>query len=114
MKKLFILCLFVFFFSACSTGSSTEAGYPADYQRSTGEALDDGVILTKVKTLLLRDPKVSGLGIEVNVFNQVVTLKGFVKSREEAFRAMELAKGVVNVKEVQSKLVLDGEILEIY
>lgn len=108
--SLIVVALFAF--SGCSTGSAREAGMPG-YERSTGEAFDDSVILSKVKAELLRDPEVSGLNINVNVFNRVVTLKGFVKQESEAIRAIELAEGVRHVARVNSKLVIDdgGETL---
>lgn len=68
----------------------------------TGEVITDAAITTAVKTKFLAEPGVSGLNINVDTTNGVVTLKGTVKTKAEADKAMMIArqskgvKGVVN------------------
>jgi len=71
-------------------------------QQGTGEFVDDAVITTKVKALLIEDPLTKALEIKVKTFKGEVQLSGFVSSRAAANRAIELArsvKGVTSVKD---------------
>jgi len=65
-----------------------------------GEKLTDAAITTAVKSKLLADTKVSGLKINVDTENAVVTLKGNVKSQAEASQAEKLAKETKGVERV--------------
>lgn len=70
--------------------------------KSAGDVIDDGVIATKVRTALAKDKTVSVFDISVEVFKGVVQLSGFVDSRDQAQRAVDLAadvRGVVDVKD---------------
>jgi osmotically-inducible protein OsmY len=72
--------------------------------RSFGTRFDDQTIETKVKTALLGAPDVSGTSISVEVRSGEVQLSGFVKSRAEAQRAIELARRVEGVTRVIDKM----------
>ncbi len=89
-----------------AAGVGAEAGYVASQEdRNPSETLNDQRISSSVKTLLLSDPKVSGLDINVDVHKSVVTLRGFIDSSEEADAAISLAQSVSGVSEVKSQLV---------
>lgn len=75
-------------------------------KRKTGEYLDDKVVTSKVKAALLKDPEVKGLQVNVETFNGVVQLSGFVDKPEQIPRATEVAKGVEGVKSVKNDLNL--------
>lgn len=75
-------------------------------QEGTGEYFDDTVITTKVKAVLLNDPVVSGLAVNVETFRGIVQLSGFVKSAAERTRAHELAHGVAGVKQVRNDILI--------
>jgi osmotically-inducible protein OsmY len=69
--------------------------------KSVGTTVDDSVINTRVKTALLKDPDVKGTEVQVETFNGVVQLSGFVDSAAVADRAVAIAQevpGVVSVK----------------
>ncbi len=72
--------------------------------KTVGEAIDDTTITTRVKTAMLNDPLVGGLGIDVDTFKGVVTLSGRVKSAEERQQAVTLARRVSGVAEVKDAL----------
>lgn len=72
--------------------------------KTVGETIDDATITAKVKTLLLNDPQVGGLRIDVDTALGVVTMSGTVKSAAEEQRALQLARGVDGVREVKSTL----------
>jgi osmotically-inducible protein OsmY len=73
---------------------------------STGEYFDDSVISTKVKASFLADPKIKPLQISVETFKGVVQLSGFVNSNESATRAVDLARRVKGVKQVNNSLIV--------
>jgi hyperosmotically inducible periplasmic protein len=72
--------------------------------KTVGETIDDATITTRVKTVLLNDPVVGGLRIDVDTFKGVVTLSGLVKTKDEEAKAIELARQVGGVADVKSTL----------
>lgn len=73
---------------------------------STGEAIDDGVITTRVKTALLRDSETPGTAIKVETFRGRVQLSGFVNTLALKDRATEIARGVPGVQTVVNDIVV--------
>jgi len=71
-----------------------------------GDAVGDAAITGKVKTVLLADPDVKGLAIDVDTKNGVVTLNGSADKVGNADKAVALAKGVDGVKSVDNKLTV--------
>ena len=70
-------------------------------QEGTGEYVDDTVITAKVKGEIFNDPSLKSAEINVETFKGVVQLSGFVNSREDINKAIQVArsvKGVVSVK----------------
>lgn len=74
--------------------------------RSTGEYLDDNVILTKVKTALAADDTASAVTVEVEVKRGVVSLGGYVDSKAERDAAIAVASQVKDVKEVVDNMTI--------
>jgi hyperosmotically inducible protein len=72
--------------------------------KTVGQAIDDTAITTRVKTMMLNDPLVGGLRIDVDTFKGVVTLSGPVKSQAEREQAVRLARRVSGVTEVKDAL----------
>jgi hyperosmotically inducible protein len=72
--------------------------------RETANAVSDGWITTKVKTKLGFEPEVKAGGVNVDTEAGVVTLKGVVKSEDEAMRAIETALDTDGVVAVDSQL----------
>lgn len=68
------------------------------------EAVGDAGITAKVKTKFLADTKISGLKIDVDTKDNVVTLSGTVPSSAERARAVSVAKDTDGVKSVVNKL----------
>jgi osmotically-inducible protein OsmY len=75
-------------------------------ERSTGQAIDDTLITTKVKASFAADPQVSALAITVETEKGVVTLSGVVESEAERQRAIQLAQGMEGVKRVNANKFL--------
>jgi hyperosmotically inducible protein len=68
----------------------------------------DPGITAEIKTRLLADTSVSGLKIDVDTADRVVTMTGTVSSQAEKTRALEIARGVEGVARVEDKLTVRG------
>ena len=84
-------------------------GYAAgdsDSDRSSPKAYaKDSVITTKVKAQMAMDKQVSSLHIKVDTDNKgIVTLSGKAKSREEADKAVSIARSVEGVVLVENNI----------
>lgn len=75
-------------------------------QEGTGEYLDDSVITTKVKAAIFNEPSLKVAEINVETFKGTVQLSGFVRSRADMDKAVEIARGVGGVKSVKSDMRL--------
>jgi hyperosmotically inducible protein len=60
-----------------------------------------------VKSKLLADTHTSGLKIDVDTKEKVVTLSGNVKSQAEKAQAVQIARNTEGVKSVNDKLTID-------
>ena len=96
-----LLSILAFLFFTCLVGCAGNKK-----QESTGEYIDNSVITTKVKTLLLKDVDVSGLAIEVESFKGTVQLSGFADSQLQRQKAENIAKGVSGVDEVKNNIIV--------
>ncbi len=92
--------------AGCNQGSPK-----ADPQAvSAGTELDDSVITTKVKSMLLTDSIAKGADTSVETRKGEVMLSGFVDNQAQADREVELAKAVDGVHSVDNKLMIkDGK-----
>jgi osmotically-inducible protein OsmY len=70
----------------------------------TGEYVDDSVITTKVKAAIFNEPGLKSAEINVETFKGTVQLSGFVSSKEDINRAVELARGVKGVVSVKNDM----------
>ena len=71
-----------------------------------GAVMDDASITAKVKTALVAEPDLSGLAIDVDTSQNVVTLNGTVATDAARAAAERVAKGVEGVKEVKNNLLV--------
>lgn len=72
--------------------------------RPITERVEDQAIETRVKAALLGAPDVAGTSIQVEVLNGDVQLSGFVRTRQEAQRAIEITQRVQGVRKVINKM----------
>jgi len=75
---------------------------------STGGYVDDSVITAKVKAAVLEEPSLKSAEINVETYKGTVQLSGFVRSRADINKAVEVAKGVKGVKSVKNDMILKG------
>jgi len=73
-------------------------------KEGTGEYVDDSVITTKVKTAILGESTLKVAEINVETFKGVVQLSGFVKTKTESGKAVEVASAVGGVKSVKNDI----------
>ena len=71
-------------------------------ERESSQPVDDTWITTKVKADLLATSDVSGLELNVETVEGVVSLTGDVDTQAEADRAVAVAKGIKGVTRVDS------------
>jgi osmotically-inducible protein OsmY len=79
---------------------------PTAKHEGTGEYVDDTVITTKVKAALINDPELKASEINVETFKGNVQLSGFVSSKEDISKAVEVAKGVKGVTVVRNSMIV--------
>jgi osmotically-inducible protein OsmY len=75
-------------------------------QESTGQYVDDAAITAKVKTALLSEPTLKSTEINVETFKGRVQLSGFVSSRANIDKAIEVAQAVGGVESVKNDMQL--------
>lgn len=80
------------------------AGTPT--KEGTGEYVDDTVITTKVKAAIFNEPSLKSAEINVETFKGTVQLTGFVSSRTDINKAVEVARGVSGVTSVRNDMRL--------
>jgi osmotically-inducible protein OsmY len=84
--------------------AATTADKTHDAAAKTRIAASDTAITTKVKAGLVKEPNLDSLGIHVETEKGVVMLSGFVNSKEEADKAVKVAKSVDGVTKVKSAI----------
>jgi hyperosmotically inducible protein len=75
-------------------------------QRTAGENLDDATLITRTKGALIDSDKVSADHINVEAYNGVVQLGGFVESKAEHDAAMAAARRIGAAREVIDAMVV--------
>jgi osmotically-inducible protein OsmY len=75
-------------------------------QESTGQYIDDTAITASVKAAIFNDPALKSAEINVETFKGVVQLTGFVSSKFEINRAVEVARSVNGVRTVRQSMIV--------
>jgi hyperosmotically inducible periplasmic protein len=77
-----------------------------DGKATVGNAVDDGVITTKVKSALLADPSVKSFDIAIATRKGEVQLSGFIDSQAQMDQAVAIARGVEGVTGIANQMSL--------
>jgi hyperosmotically inducible protein len=77
--------------------------------KSTGERMDDGSIVTQVKAGLLGEKGVPSSDINVEVYKGVVLLSGFVKTQAEKDAAGKVAADTKGVASVRNQIAIHAK-----
>lgn len=75
-------------------------------QQTVGAYIDDSTITARVKATILDDPDLRVSEINVETFDGVVQLSGFVSSAAEINRAVQVTQNVEGVKSVKNDMQL--------
>ena len=102
MKQTFRNACSIAIVTALSIALAGCAG--SSMKESTGEAVDDSVITTKVKSALLTEKGIDSADVSVETFKGRVLLSGYVKSPDQRQRAEGLARQIGGVKDVNNKI----------
>jgi len=89
---------------AAAVLSATLAACAGVGHKSAGDTLDDGVVLTRVKSALISNDNTKARQIDVEVYKGEVQLNGFVDSQAAKTAATTTAKDVKGVKDVRNNL----------
>ena len=76
---------------------------------TVGQKVDDAAVVAKIKAELLKSPDVSGLAVNVDARNGVVTLSGSAKTEAERTKAADIARRADGVAKVDNKIVIKPE-----
>ncbi len=89
---------------AVATLTTTGCTHSKETRRTTGQYLDDQTITARVKSALFADPNVSGFQVNVDTYQGVVSLSGFVDTAAQKAKAEDVARQVSGVRQVQNNL----------
>ncbi|MGR8932338.1 MAG: BON domain-containing protein [Gammaproteobacteria bacterium] len=78
---------------------------------TTREVVDDSVIITRIKKLMIKDAFLKASAIEVTAVSGVVTVTGSVDSTQLVGRAIDLAYRQKGVKSVTNDLTINAAVL---
>ncbi len=93
---------------ACSKSVEPEVVAAPAPPMTLGTQVDDAVITSGVKSVLVADDLVKGLDLQVETRKGVVQLSGFVDSQAQIDQALALTRAVAGVNEVENGITLKG------
>lgn len=97
-KKTFIASMF------CAVTVLLAACAETQTDRSTGQVVDDSVIVTKAKAALIENPDTKAYDTDLEVYKGVVQLNGFVTTAAEKQSAAATVQKVEGVTSVRNNL----------
>ncbi|MDC0434388.1 BON domain-containing protein [bacterium] len=103
IKRFFSLPAFSVLLIAMVLGLSSCAS--SGTSRSAGEALDDGVLTSRVNAAIAKDATLAdALDVEVEAYQGVVQLSGFIDSQLKAVELVQIVEEVEGVESVTNSL----------
>ena len=75
---------------------------------TVGTELDDSVVTARVKSALLADPGVKSFDFKLETRKGEVQMSGFVDNQTQIDRAIEIARGVEGVRNIDNKVSVKG------
>lgn len=73
---------------------------------SAGQAFDDTVLTSRIKTELLKTPEIRSTNIDVDTNNEVVTLTGIVKTQREKDKAVYTVRKIAGNRQIVDNLTV--------
>lgn len=117
IKLIAVAAAMTFGAGAMAQTNSTEAN-PAVTERpaasapereSAGAYVDDAVITTKIKAVILGEASLKSAEIKVETYKGVVQLTGFVGSPSNIEMAVAIARGTKGVTSVKNDMIVKGQ-----
>ena len=107
-SRHFLLCLglstaVVTALTGCNNNNNPPANPP---NQTAGQAVDDQTLTAHVKAALIANPDYKLSEVTVSTMTGTVQLSGFVNTEDLKSKAVEIAKGVQGVKDVQDKIAV--------
>ena len=85
----------------------TAEGRPGvEVERTTGQKVDDKEVASRVKNALDDNVAYKFPDVQVNVYNGVVQLSGFVATREQKSKAEDIVKAITTGVNVENKITV--------
>lgn len=78
-------------------------------KEAPGEYVDDSAITAKVKAAVFEESSLKSAEINVETYKGIVQLSGFVRSRGDINKAVEVARKVKGVKSVSNSMIVKGQ-----
>lgn len=94
--------------SACDKKADPEGVVPLSSPMTLGTQVDDAVITSSVKSVLVADDLVKSLDLQVETRKGVVQLSGYVDSPAQIDQAVSLTRAVAGVTGVENAITLKG------
>ena len=96
-------------YKASRKSRATAAPVATSKQETPTEYVDDSVITAKVKAAVLGEPTLKSAEINVETYKGKVQLSGFVRSRVDINKAVEVARTVKGVASVDNVMIVKGQ-----
>ncbi len=80
----------------------------SDKKSTIGQGANDLWLSTKVRSALIKTAELRDSTIDVEVINEIVTLKGIVRNKTQKQKAFEIAKQIDGVKAVKNSLKISN------
>ena len=106
LANSFVTFMFAILLASLLGCAGTSTNERTSTKEGTGEYFDDTVITTKVKAAIFNEPSLKSAEINVETFKGVVQLTGFVSSRADINKAVDVARGVMGVTSVRNDMRL--------
>lgn len=71
---------------------------------TAGQILNDTVLTSKIKTRLLREPDITSTNVDVDTYNNVVSLTGIIKSSREKNKILNIVRQVAGNRQIVDNL----------
>jgi hyperosmotically inducible protein len=85
------------------------AAAPSSNKEKAQVYVDDSVITAKVKTAVFEEASLKSAEINVETYKGIVQLSGFVRSRTDINKAVDVARRVKGVVSVKNDMIVKGQ-----
>ena len=95
--------------AAAGKPAPVAASASAPKKESAGEYVDDATVTAKVKAAVLGEATLKSAEINVETYKGTVQLSGFVRSRADIDKAVQVARGVKGAMSVKNDMIVKGQ-----